>query len=92
MKLWFLYTAEEDERLAMASTAGFAILTEDAKVCQRIIDEVKSWRDILGEVCFIGNPEIQRRGLLGIKNMILSSEKVASEIIAVSFIKLNVIN
>uniref|UniRef100_A0A0N5AQ81 Protein unc-45 homolog B n=1 Tax=Syphacia muris TaxID=451379 RepID=A0A0N5AQ81_9BILA len=82
LKLWFLYTVEEDERLAMASTAGFAILTEDPKVCQRIVDEFKSWPEVLGEICFREHPEVQRRGLLGIKNMILSSEKVASEIIS----------
>uniref|UniRef100_A0AC35GV36 Uncharacterized protein n=1 Tax=Panagrolaimus sp. PS1159 TaxID=55785 RepID=A0AC35GV36_9BILA len=31
LKLWFLYCAEEDERLALVSSAGFAILTRDVK-------------------------------------------------------------
>uniref|UniRef100_A0A915Q3F6 Protein unc-45 homolog B n=1 Tax=Setaria digitata TaxID=48799 RepID=A0A915Q3F6_9BILA len=82
LKLWVLYSAEEDERLALASSAGFAILTESEEACKRIIDEMKSWPDVLNEICMSENVEIQRRGLIGIANMMQSSEKVASEIVA----------
>lgn len=79
-----LYSAEEDERLALASSAGFAILTESEEACKRIIDEMKSWPEVLQDICMSGNVEIQRRGLIGIANMVQSSEKVACEIIGVS--------
>ncbi|VBB27322.1 unnamed protein product [Acanthocheilonema viteae] len=82
LKLWVLYSAEEDERLALASSAGFAILTQSKEACKRIIDEMKSWPEVLNDICMSGNAEIQRRGLIGIANMVESSEKVACEIIA----------
>uniref|UniRef100_A0A158Q8D0 Protein unc-45 homolog B n=1 Tax=Elaeophora elaphi TaxID=1147741 RepID=A0A158Q8D0_9BILA len=82
LKLWVLYSAEEDERLAVASSAGFAILTESEEACKRIIDEIKSWPEVLNDICMSGNVEIQRRGLIGIANMVQSSEKVACEIFA----------
>uniref|UniRef100_F1KS65 Protein unc-45 A n=1 Tax=Ascaris suum TaxID=6253 RepID=F1KS65_ASCSU len=82
LKLWVLYAAEEDERLAMASSAGFAILTGDEQACRRIIDEIKSWPEVIKEICMAENNEIQRRGLMGVANMVESCEKVACEIIA----------
>uniref|UniRef100_A0A914ZCE2 UNC-45/Cro1/She4 central domain-containing protein n=1 Tax=Panagrolaimus superbus TaxID=310955 RepID=A0A914ZCE2_9BILA len=83
LKLWFLYCSEEDERLALACSAGFAILTRDVNACKRIIEEVKSWPEVMKEISMAENPEVQRRVLMGIANMIESDEKVASEIVAV---------
>ncbi|VDN01183.1 unnamed protein product [Thelazia callipaeda] len=88
LKLWVLYSAEKDERLALASSAGFAILTENAEACKRIIDEMKSWPEVLADICVSENVEIQRRGLIAIANMVQSSEKVASEIIATEIFRL----
>ena len=85
LKLWFLYCAEEDERLQLSASAAFAILTRDANACKRIIAEVKSWPEVMQEVAMAENPEVQKRVLMGIANMVEADEKVASEIIAVSF-------
>ncbi|KAI1716556.1 myosin-binding striated muscle assembly central domain-containing protein [Ditylenchus destructor] len=82
VKLWVLYCAEGDERLKLASSAGFATLTEDPEVCQRILNEIKGWVEHFTELAMSENPEIQRRCLMGIANMVESSEKVASEIMA----------
>ncbi|EJD75017.1 UNC-45 protein [Loa loa] len=82
LKLWVLYSAEEDERLALASSGGFAILTENEAACKRIIDELKSWPEVLKDICMSENIEVQRRGLIGVANMMQSSEKVACEIVA----------
>ncbi|VDM10517.1 unnamed protein product [Wuchereria bancrofti] len=82
LKLWVLYSTEEDERLALASSAGFAILTESEEACKRIIDEMKSWPEILKDICMSANIEVQRRGLIGIANMVQSSKKVACEVVA----------
>jgi len=88
LKLWFLYGAEEeDERLQMVSTAGFALLTRDPEACKRIINEVKSWPDVMKDMAMAENPEVQRRALMGIANMVESDEKVASEIIASEIFK-----
>lgn len=85
LKLWVLYCDEGEDRLRLASSAGFALLTEDKDACQRVIDELKDWPDLFKELAMAENPEVQRRCLMAIANMVESSEKVASEIIAVCF-------
>lgn len=59
-------------------------MTQDKVACRRFIDEIKSWSDLFMEICMSENPEVQRRCLIGIANMVESDEKVASELIAVS--------
>uniref|UniRef100_A0AC34R7E1 UNC-45/Cro1/She4 central domain-containing protein n=1 Tax=Panagrolaimus sp. JU765 TaxID=591449 RepID=A0AC34R7E1_9BILA len=75
LKLWFLYSAEDDERLQLASSAGFALLTKDETACKRILEEVKSWTEVMKEIAMAENPEVQRRALMGIANMVESDEK-----------------
>ncbi|CAI4222179.1 unnamed protein product [Auanema sp. JU1783] len=82
LKLWVLYSAEEDERLARASSAGFAILTEDEDCCTRVLQEIQSWVEVFKEICMHEDPEVQRRGIMGIANIMKSSEKNCSEIVA----------
>nr|CAD2137208.1 unnamed protein product [Meloidogyne enterolobii] len=85
-KVWALYCDEGDtetDRLRLASTAGFAILTEDKEYCSRIIKEIssKSWVELFKEMAMAERPELQRRGLIGIANMVeYGGEMVASEI------------
>lgn len=85
MKLWVLYCDEGEDRLKLASSAGFALLTENSDVCQQILSQISKWEDLFSEMLMAENPEVQRRCLIGISNMIESSEKVASEIISVCF-------
>ncbi|TKR96835.1 hypothetical protein L596_010797 [Steinernema carpocapsae] len=66
----------------MSASAAFSILTNTPEVCQRIIDEIGSWVEVIKEMCAQENPEIQRRCMQGISNMVASSEKVASAIMA----------
>uniref|UniRef100_A0A7E4W9Q9 UNC45-central domain-containing protein n=1 Tax=Panagrellus redivivus TaxID=6233 RepID=A0A7E4W9Q9_PANRE len=82
LKMWFLYCNEGEDRLQLASSAGFAILTRDPDACLKIIENVKSWPEVMQDICMAENPEVQRRCLMGIANMVESSEKVASEIMA----------
>ncbi|KAH7728119.1 UNC-4 protein5 protein [Aphelenchoides avenae] len=82
LKLWALYCAEGEDRLRLASSGGFAILTQDKVACRRFIDEIKSWSDLFMEICMSEDPEVQRRCLIGIANMVELDEKVASELIA----------
>lgn len=85
LKLWTLYAAEEDERLAMASSAAFALLTEYPEACKRIMTEIASWEEIFKEICMHEVPEVQRRGLMGIANIMRSDEKLCAQIVAVRF-------
>ncbi|EPB73782.1 tetratricopeptide repeat protein [Ancylostoma ceylanicum] len=82
LKLWVLYAAEEGERLARAASAAFAILTEDVDANRRILDEVKTWPDVFKEIAMHEDPEAQRRGLMGIANIMESDEKLCAEIVA----------
>jgi len=82
LKLWVLYCAEEDERLALASSAGFVIVSQEVEANRRILDEIKSWPSVLTEICMAEHAEVQRRCLMAIANMIESDEKVAAQIIA----------
>uniref|UniRef100_A0A914VHH0 Protein unc-45 homolog B n=1 Tax=Plectus sambesii TaxID=2011161 RepID=A0A914VHH0_9BILA len=81
LKLWVLYAGEPDERLALASSAGFVILTEDnAAASTRILDEISTWPELFKELCMAEHPEVQRRCLMAIANMVESDEKVAARI------------
>ncbi|KAL6727889.1 hypothetical protein Aduo_009727 [Ancylostoma duodenale] len=82
LKLWVLYAAEENERLARAASAAFAILTEDVDANRRILDEVKTWPDVFKEIAMHEDPEAQRRGLMGIANIMESDEKLCAEVVA----------
>uniref|UniRef100_A0A1I7XFW3 UNC45-central domain-containing protein n=1 Tax=Heterorhabditis bacteriophora TaxID=37862 RepID=A0A1I7XFW3_HETBA len=88
VKLWVLYAAEEDERLARASSAGFAILTEDVEANKRILDEIKSWPEVFKEIAMHEDPEVQRRGLMGIANIMESDEKLCAEVVASEIFRL----
>ncbi|CAI5445814.1 unnamed protein product [Caenorhabditis angaria] len=83
LKLWVLYSAEaEDERLSRAASAAFAILSQDETACVRILDEIKSWPEVFKDIAMHEDPETQKRGLMGIANVMHSSEKLCSEIVA----------
>ncbi|CAJ0956400.1 unnamed protein product, partial [Mesorhabditis belari] len=84
LKLWALYCVEEDDeyRLARASAGGFAVLTEDEGACKRIISELKSWQDLFKDMIMHEDPEIQRRCLIGIRNIMQSDKALCAEIVA----------
>ncbi|EGT47902.1 hypothetical protein CAEBREN_14621 [Caenorhabditis brenneri] len=83
LKLWVLYSAEvEDERLSRASAAGFATLTLDESACARIMDEIKSWPEVFKDIAMHEDAETQRRGLMGIANIMQASNKLCSEIVS----------
>ncbi|CAJ0571281.1 unnamed protein product, partial [Mesorhabditis spiculigera] len=84
LKLWVLYCGEEDDdyRLARASSGGFAILTEDEGACKRIMTEIKSWPECFKDMLMHEDPEIQRRCLIGIKNIMKSDKGLCAEITA----------
>lgn len=68
----------------MSSSAGFALLTEDETACKRFLDELGSWPELLSEIIQAENPEVQRRCIMSIANIVEKSEANASRIMAVS--------
>ncbi|XGW02376.1 hypothetical protein V3C99_014424 [Haemonchus contortus] len=82
LKLWVLYAAEENERLARAAAAAFAMLTENVDANRRIFAEIKSWPEVFKKIAMHEDPEAQRRGLIGIANIMENDEKLCSEVVA----------
>ena len=83
--MWLLYCDEGNDRLKLASSAGFAILSEDQQFCERILKELSNWPELFKNLAMAENAEVQRRCLIGIANMVeFGGEAVASQIMAVS--------
>lgn len=91
LKLWFLYTGEEDERLAKAATSAMALITSQSpECCRRIPKECPScWTDLLKEMAMREDPEWQYRGLMVISNMIQSDYEVAAKILQTEIFEVN---
>lgn len=67
----------------MSSSAGFALLTDDETASKRFLDELGSWPNLFSEIIQAENPEVQRRCIMGIANIVEKSEANASRIMAV---------
>ncbi|CEF60967.1 Armadillo-like helical domain and Tetratricopeptide-like helical domain and Tetratricopeptide repeat-containing domain and Tetratricopeptide TPR2 repeat and Armadillo-type fold domain and Tetratricopeptide repeat and UNC-45/Ring assembly protein 3 family-containing protein [Strongyloides ratti] len=89
LKLWVLYCVEgDDDRLNLASSAGFAMFTNEKGTAKRILNEISSWEEVLKEMCYHENPEVQRRCMIGIANMIENDKDVANKIMETEVSKL----
>uniref|UniRef100_A0A0N5BDT4 TPR_REGION domain-containing protein n=1 Tax=Strongyloides papillosus TaxID=174720 RepID=A0A0N5BDT4_STREA len=89
LKLWVLYCVEgEDDRLNLASSAGFAMFTSDEGVGMRILNEISSWEEVLKDMCYHENPEVQRRCMMGIANMLEGDKEVTNRIMSSEVSKL----
>ena len=79
VKLWTLFSGEEDEKLAIAASGGLSILSRDPKICEQIL-AVKSALEILKELVTSGSEELQFRGLYIVANLVESSREAAEKI------------
>uniref|UniRef100_A0A1I7RKR3 TPR_REGION domain-containing protein n=2 Tax=Bursaphelenchus xylophilus TaxID=6326 RepID=A0A1I7RKR3_BURXY len=82
IKLWALYCDEGEDRLQLASSAGFAMLTQDETAAKRFLDEISSWPELFVEMAQNENPEVQRRCIMGIANIVEHSESLAARVMA----------
>ena len=79
VKLWTLFSGEEDERLAIAASGGLCLLSQDPKICEQIM-AVKSVMDILKELVTSASEELQFRGVYIVANLVESSKETAVKI------------
>ena len=79
VKLWTLFSGEEDERLAIAASGGLSLLSRDPKVCEQII-AVKTGMEILKELVTSGSEDLQFRGLYIVANIVESSSEAAAKV------------
>ena len=79
VKLWTLFSGEEDKKLAIAASGGLSILSRDPKICEQII-AVKSALEILKELVTSSSEDLQFRGMYIVANLVESSKEAALKI------------
>ena len=87
VKLWTLFSGEDDVALAKAASGGLAQLSHDPKICEKII-EVKSAMEILKELLANENSELQYRGIYILANLVEASKEIAEKIIESDFLEI----
>ena len=80
VKLWTLFSGEDDEKLAIAASGGLAQISRDPKICEKII-AVNSSMDILKELVTNSSAALQLRGMCILANLVDSSKEAAAKII-----------
>lgn len=86
VKLWTLFSGEEDEKLALAASGGLAQLTHDPKLCEKVM-EVKSSFEILKELVGHLNPDLQYRGVYVLTNLVMANSTIAQKIVDSEFLE-----
>ena len=86
VKLWTLFSGEEDEKLAMAASGGLAQITHDPKICEKVM-QVKSSFEIFKELLGHSNPELQYRGAYILTNLVTANVSIAQKIVESDFLE-----
>lgn len=87
VKLWTLFSGEEDPALARAASGGLAQLSHDPKICRQIMSVEKS-REILKELVASDNKELQHRGMHILANLVGADKEIAAKIIEEDFLEI----
>ncbi|ETN60615.1 translocase of outer membrane 34 [Anopheles darlingi] len=81
VKILALYCEEEDEETAKAASGALAYLTAVSERCCEKIFAVSSWLDVFHTLVANPSPEVQHRGMVIIKNVIKTSQKLATKLL-----------
>lgn len=87
VKLWTLFSGEDDFELARAAAGGLAQLTHDPRICTKVM-EVKSATAILKELLASEKGELQHRAAYIVANLMAANKDIASGIIASDFLEI----
>lgn len=87
VKLWTLFSGEDDFELARAASGGLAQLTHDPRICTKVM-QVKSATTILKELLANENEELQYRGTYVVANLVEADQEIAKELIASDFLEI----
>lgn len=87
VKLWTLFSGEEDFELARAASGGLAQLTHDPRICTKVM-QVKSAIPILKELVASEEKELQHRGTYILANLVAASKDIAKEIVSGEFLEI----
>ena len=75
VKLWTLFSGEDDPALARAASGGLALLSRDTKICQKIMTVTKS-REILKELVASNSHDLQYRGMHILANLVEADKEL----------------
>lgn len=81
VKLFTLLSGEEDVLLARATSGALAVVTENAKVCEKVT-EVKAWLEVIQSLLLSDNKELKHRGSVIVKNLMKASKTIAEKLVA----------
>ena len=87
VKLWTLFSGEEDVALVRAASGGLAQLSHDPKICEKIV-EVKSAMEIFKELLANEDSELQFRGMYILANLVEASREIGEKIIESDFLEI----
>ena len=87
VKLWTLFSGEEDFELARAASGGLAQLTHDPRICAKVM-QVKSATTILKELLANEKEELQYRGTYIVANLVEADQEIAKELITSDFLEI----
>ena len=87
VKLWTLFSGEEDPLLAKAASGGLAQLSHDPIIANKIMT-VKSVMEILKELVISEDPDLQHRGVYIVANLIESSKEIAEKFVGSEFLEI----
>ncbi|KAL8197327.1 UNVERIFIED_CONTAM: Protein unc-45 A [Gekko kuhli] len=81
LKLLVLYSGEEDERLQRAAAGTLAVLTSLLpQICTRIPQATVHWLEILQALLLSPTLELQHRGVVVVRNMVLAEKELAEKL------------
>ncbi|XP_028404968.1 protein unc-45 homolog A-like [Dendronephthya gigantea] len=80
VKLFTLYSGEEDELLARACSGALAVVTDNPKICEKVA-EVKPWLEIMQGLLLSGNKELKHRGSFIVRNLMKASKSIAEKLV-----------
>ncbi|XP_060116332.1 protein unc-45 homolog A [Heteronotia binoei] len=82
LKLVVLYSGEEDERLQRAAAGTLAVLTSLLpQICPRIPQVTTHWLEILQALLLSSSTELQHRGMVVVRNMVLAEKELAEKLV-----------
>lgn len=87
IKLWTLFSGEEDLELARAASGGLAQLTHDPRICTKVM-QVKSATTILKELLANEKEELQYRGAYIVANLVEADQEIAKGLVASDFLEI----
>lgn len=85
VKLWTLFSGEDDPGLAKAASGGLAQISHDPKICEQIM-KVSAVMDILKELVARDDEDLRYRALYILANLVAANKEIAEKLVESDFL------